>query len=76
MNCLHFSNGRDGSEKKRRKDESTNGCLKKRNTEKNEKTWNESTKENLKAEDHSFKISRRTIFEKCRTIGRQDMMKR
>lgn len=72
---LYFS-GRDGKEKRKRKEESINGCLKKRNTEKKEKIWNENIKESLKDEELNFKISKRIIFIKCKTIGRQDTMKK
>lgn len=76
MNCLPCFNGNDGNEKKRKRDVNTNGCLKKKSTEKRERTWKESTNENLREEEASSKIFRKTIFTRCRTTGRQDMMKR
>jgi len=46
MNFLHYFNGKDGKERKKKNDESINGCLKKRNIEKNERIWKESIREN------------------------------
>lgn len=74
--CSLCFNGKDGSEKKRRNDESTNGCLKKKSTEKKEKTWNENTRESLRDEEDSSKTFRKTIFTRCKTTGRLDTMKR
>jgi len=46
MNFLHYFNGKDGSEKKKKSVVNINGCLKKKNTEKKEKTWNANINEN------------------------------
>ena len=46
MNFLLYFSGKDGSEKKKKNDVNINGCLRKRNTEKNERIWNENINEN------------------------------
>ena len=60
MNFLRYFNGNDGKERKKRNDESINGCLKRKSIERKERTWNENTKENLRQDEVSFKISKKT----------------
>lgn len=76
MNYLLYFNGNVGKEKKRRNEENTNGCLKRKNIVKREKIWKENTSENLKEEEVSFKISKKITYEKCKIIGKLDMMKK
>ncbi len=71
-----FCNGSVGNVRKRRKEESTNGCLKKRNTVMSVKKMREDSSVTWKGAEPSSKTFRKITSTRCKIIGRLVMTKR